>query len=81
MITTWLRSGTVKDYVHRVGRTARAGNKGRALLFLNPCESSYIETLNEKGVNISQIKYEGCMEMLKKVYQFIFLAWNSMNNW
>ena len=36
------------EYLHRIGRTARIGNDGSALLFLAPNESSYIEHLRSK---------------------------------
>ena len=59
--------GTVKDYVHRVGRTARAGNAGKSLLLLNPNESSYIDVLQEQQIQIKQVKYEKCLDKLKGV--------------
>lgn len=36
------------EYLHRIGRTARIGNDGNALLFLAPNESNYIEHLRSK---------------------------------
>ena len=36
------------EYLHRVGRTARIGNDGNALLFLAPNESAYIDHLRSK---------------------------------
>lgn len=38
------------DYIHRAGRTARAGNAGNALLFLLPSEKQYIDILQLKGL-------------------------------
>ncbi|EDV21759.1 uncharacterized protein TRIADDRAFT_30218 [Trichoplax adhaerens] len=37
-------------FVHRCGRTARIGNKGNAIIFLNPNEESYVQflSLNQK---------------------------------
>ncbi|KAL5109325.1 putative ATP-dependent RNA helicase DDX31 [Taenia crassiceps] len=39
-------SGSPIDYVHRVGRTARAGGRGKALLLLQPEEESYTRMLS-----------------------------------
>ena len=39
-----------KDYVHRAGRSARAGQAGHALLFLLPSERQYIEVLQLRGL-------------------------------
>ncbi|KAL1131542.1 hypothetical protein AAG570_011159 [Ranatra chinensis] len=38
------------DYVHRVGRTARVGTTGSALLFLAPSEVPFLEQLNCKRI-------------------------------
>ena len=40
----------VADYVHRVGRVARAGKAGHSLLFLLPSERKYLEVLQTKGI-------------------------------
>jgi len=39
-----------KDYVHRAGRSARAGQAGHALLFLLPSERQYVEVLELRGM-------------------------------
>ena len=66
--------GTVKDYVHRVGRTARAGKTGKSLLFLSAHESNYVDVLIEQKINIRQVKYEKCLEKLKIVSGFDFTS-------
>lgn len=38
----------IADYVHRVGRTARAGLSGRTILFLSPNELEFISSLEDK---------------------------------
>lgn len=40
----------ISDYVHRVGRTARAGRTGRALMFLSPNETEFIRMLEAKKI-------------------------------
>lgn len=44
----------MSNYYHRIGRTARAGNKGNALLFLSRNEEKFLEILQEKNININQ---------------------------
>ena len=34
-----------EDYVHRIGRTGRAGRKGAAYTFVSPADSKYLETI------------------------------------
>lgn len=45
-------------FVHRVGRTARAGRSGQALIFLTEDESAYIELLRGRGVPLSEYNLE-----------------------
>lgn len=50
----------IVDYVHRVGRTARGGLSGNAVLFLAPNEVEFIRTLESKRIRWAhniQIKY------------------------
>jgi len=41
-------------YVHRVGRTARMGQRGQAILFLQRSEMDYSKMLKEKGLLLSE---------------------------
>ena len=42
-----------KEYVHRVGRTARIGQSGRAVLFLNPSEAPFLKMLKQWVIEFS----------------------------
>lgn len=49
-----------KAFVHRIGRTARMGNSGHALVYLLSEEDTYVHFLREKRVPITQVpKLEG----------------------
>ncbi|KAI8077243.1 ATP-dependent RNA helicase HAS1 [Gilbertella persicaria] len=46
-----------RDYIHRVGRTARAGGKGKSLLFLLPSETGYLKLLKEAKVPLNEYQF------------------------
>ncbi|KAL5109090.1 putative ATP-dependent RNA helicase pitchoune [Taenia crassiceps] len=45
-----------KDYIHRVGRTARAGKSGNALLILRPHELGFLDVL--RSSKVTPVEYE-----------------------
>ncbi|XP_052900477.1 probable ATP-dependent RNA helicase CG8611 [Anopheles moucheti] len=47
------------DYVHRVGRTARAGESGRAVLFIEPSEMDFVMYLANKQIRIQEKDAKG----------------------
>eukprot|EP00761_Pharyngomonas_kirbyi_P011101 gb/GECH01011125.1/.p1 GENE.gb/GECH01011125.1/~~gb/GECH01011125.1/.p1 ORF type:complete len:587 (+),score=142.61 gb/GECH01011125.1/:1-1761(+) len=51
MIVQFDPAGDPSEYIHRVGRTARAGSSGRAVLFLTPHEESYLNLLRKNKVH------------------------------
>lgn len=44
-----------RRYVHRVGRTARIGHAGEAVLMLMPHERPYVDLLASRGVTLSEV--------------------------
>lgn len=40
---------------YRVGRTTRLGQKGEAILFLQPSEAEYMEELKKHGVSLQEL--------------------------
>lgn len=55
-------TGGPVDYIHRVGRTARAGGRGKAVLFLSPDELGYMDLLRARaGVNFEQLNLPDLM--------------------
>jgi len=42
-------------FVHRIGRTARAGQGGRSLLMLLPHEESYVHFLRQRGIPLQEM--------------------------
>ncbi|KAJ2814281.1 ATP-dependent RNA helicase dbp7, partial [Coemansia furcata] len=56
----------VASYLHRVGRTARLGRVGEAILFLLPSESAYLTLLQEKGLRPSDESMESVLKLMAK---------------
>jgi ATP-dependent RNA helicase RhlE len=51
---------TIEDYLHRVGRTARAGREGSALTLVSPAEeSAFAEIERAAGISITRARLEG----------------------
>ena len=52
-----------RDYIHRVGRTARAGMVGKSLLFLLESELGFLRYLKEARVPLNEFSFrgEGCL--------------------
>lgn len=50
-----------EDYVHRVGRTARAGAEGKAISFVSPRDFSLLQSIERYlEQKISRVVFEGC---------------------
>ena len=54
----------VEDYVHRIGRTARSGKRGSAVLFLCEDEIAYLELLKGYGLSLHALDKEKVIESL-----------------
>jgi len=54
--------GKPVDYIHRVGRTARIGVTGNALLFVNPAEVDYITVLRQHSIELASFLTSLCLE-------------------
>ena len=50
------------DYIHRIGRTARAGRKGEGILFLLPSEEDYLPALSSHGAQIERVPYQTILQ-------------------
>ena len=50
--------------MHRIGRTARAGSAGTAVIFLTPPEVSFVRLLEERRVRIKQDDMDSVLEKL-----------------
>ena len=51
-------------YVHRVGRTARMGKVGEAVLFLMPSERGYLDNLETRGVQLRPLNVLPALDLL-----------------
>lgn len=56
-------------FVHRIGRTARAGKKGGALLYITPEEEAYIELLRGRGVPLRNLQEDTLSPLYQTLLQ------------
>lgn len=64
-IVQYTTPGGATDYIHRVGRTARAGKQGQSLLFLMPTESEYVPILNKDNISLNEMEMKEILKNLK----------------
>ena len=75
MLHVWANNvlTSLQEYIHRVGRTARAGGKGNALLLLMPEELGFLKYLKLAKVNnivcISMVEWTSVHETDKVQYK------------
>ncbi|CAK7339990.1 unnamed protein product [Dovyalis caffra] len=76
--------GEATEYVHRVGRTARLGEKGDSLLFLQPIEVDYLQDLEKHGVSLTEypiLKVLGSFPLYGQVYRAKKFASLDLHPW
>lgn len=64
----------VEEYVHRVGRTARLGRKGRAVIFVTPKETPYVDMLRAQSLKLKDMVAQTYVDTLTRDYCDIVLA-------
>lgn len=55
---------SARDYVHRIGRTARAGSSGSAAIFLTPAEIEFVRMLESRRIRIRQEDMDDTLDKL-----------------
>ncbi|PRP83597.1 ATP-dependent RNA helicase [Planoprotostelium fungivorum] len=59
-------------FIHRVGRTARIGNRGSALLYLSPAQDAYVEFMKVKKVPMNEMElYADAVDLRQDILQCI----------
>ena len=71
LVVNYVVPDHIEDYIHRIGRTGRAGKKGTAYTFITPDESKYspdlVRALSEANQNVPTELSKMCEEFKKQV--------------
>lgn len=60
-----------KEYIHRVGRTARAGKKGMAISLITPYDIKLLHTIEDViGIKLTEYKVDGEYISILFLYTF-----------
>lgn len=59
------------EYIHRIGRTARAGNVGSSLLFLAPEELKFVGYLSQFGIRLEKYPVTAKLPRLQEKFQHV----------
>lgn len=80
-----------RDYIHRVGRTARAGKVGKSLLFLLESELGFLRYLKDAKVplneytfpvdRIANVQTQVCSRSIMDRFDFDILTLNIKSSW
>ena len=55
---------SARDYVHRIGRTARVGSSGSAVIFLIPSEIDFVRMLESRRIRIKEENMDDVLDKL-----------------
>lgn len=61
----------IKDYVHRIGRTARSGAKGSSVLFLLPDERQYVAHLERHALDLMALSLTTMLTLAAGPHEFL----------
>eukprot|EP00474_Spongospora_subterranea_P002479 CRZ02937.1 hypothetical protein [Spongospora subterranea] len=56
----------ITDYVHRIGRTARLGRRGRTLLILSQSERGFTSLLNEHNIHPDEMDCDQLLDSVRR---------------
>ena len=55
----------IRDYIHRIGRTARLGKQGSSYIFLLPSEGEYLDMLEAKQCILQEVESNSILQTLE----------------
>ena len=66
------------QYIHRIGRTGRAGKQGQGLIVLSPFESKFISDLRGLDVHVNQEMHSLLPDPVDMILYLTYSTYNSV---